>query len=195
MLISDLDAFIVFDIYNAMVINNVTDEEEFINKYSKIRRRKSILVYTGYKSYYFIIPSSKLSYKDVRIKVYADDNLIKYFLIKDNLDLVRNFIKKQNKFIKSLYIRYVNIDRLAISKLTEVKTILRSLDFDNKEYLCEYYNGNESLWYDLYRDGLYLNNEIKYSILNNDNIKKADFNKVTCIQEVKNLYTYELENK
>ena len=195
MLISDLDAFIVFDIYNAMVINNVTDEEEFINKYSKIRRRKSILVYTGYKSYYFIIPSSKLSYKDVRIKVYADDNLIKYFLIKDNLDLVRNFIKKQNKFINSLYIRYVNIDRLAISKLTEVKTILRSLDFDNKEYLCEYYNGNESLWYDLYRDGLYLNNEIKYSILNNDNIKKADFNKVTCIQEVKNLYTYELENK
>jgi len=178
-----------------MVINNVTDEEEFINKYSKIRRRKSILVYTGYKSYYFIIPSSKLSYKDVRIKVYADDNLIKYFLIKDNLESVRNYLRKQNEFIRGLAIRYVNIDRLAISKLTEVKTILRSLDFDNKEYLCEYYNGNESLWYDLYKDGLYLDNEIKYSILNNDNIKKADFNKVTCIQEVKNLYTYELENK
>jgi len=192
MLIKDLDAYVVFDLVNTMLINNTSDEVDFIKKYSKIRRRESLLIHTGYKFYYFIIPVSKLHYKDIRLKVYANNSIMGYLINKDRLNLVKNFIRKQNKYICGLTLRYVDIERMAISRLTEVKGIIKTLDFVNKEYLCEYHNGEESLWYELHEDGLYLDDKLLYSILNNVSTLKADFNKITCIREIKNLYTYTL---
>jgi len=195
MLIKDLEPYIVFDIINIMEVNNISDENDLINKFNKVHKGNFILVYTYFKSFYFIIHSNKLKYSNIRLKVFADFKYLRVLKNRKNVDNTKASILSLNNDIKNIVLRYVNIEKKSISKLTEVKTILKSLDFNDKEYLCEYFNGKESIWYELYEDGLYLNGVIIYSTLNNKSVRKADFNKITCIQEVKNLYTYELENK
>jgi len=187
MLIKDLKPYMVFDLNNFKSLKN---NDIFILNYNKIHKRTFLLLYTGYQEFYFIIPKSKLFYNNIRLKVYADESIIKKLIYRDNINSVINKIKSKNFNINDVKIRYVNINRFKISRLKEVKDLLKTLDFNNS-YICEYNNHNSILWYTLKEDGLYLNNSLCYSTINNnDNHIKADFNMIINIQKVDTIYTY-----
>ena len=190
--IKDIEQYVVFSLTDL----NMTSEE-VIYEYNKIYKRKAKIIHTGYESYYFIIPKSKIFYSDVRLKVYTDNKLLKYPIRGSSLAILKKDVLNINNIIKTVNIRYVDIEKLSMSKLKEVKDLLKTLNFNTTSYTCLYKCKNETLWYELLEDGLYLNNEMKFSTLNNDICSKADFNRILEINEVnyKSIYKYETDTK
>lgn len=188
----NIEHYIVFSLTDL----NMTSEE-VIFEYNLKHKRKVNIIYTGYKSYYFIIPKSKIYYSDIRLKVYTNSKLLKYLIRGSSLSILKKYVLNINNIIKTVNIRYVNIEKLSMSKLKEVKDLLKTLNFNTTSYTCLYKCKDNIQRYELLKDGLYLNNEMKFSTLNNDICSKADFNRILEIGEVnyKPIYKYEKDTK